>query len=109
MVTKTTYAMWPFFWFVENHLAQYITIASNNSLTSLFHYTHIRKLPYPTAAMFSKGQGSFSNNAGISFEKKVLCNSHNDCAKHQTSRVSQGLTIPMLQQLLPPSRRQQCF
>ncbi|KAH3815172.1 hypothetical protein DPMN_143694 [Dreissena polymorpha] len=59
-----------------------ITNSSNNCLTSL-------KLPYPTAAMFLKGQGPFSNYADISFERKVLCKSHNDCAKHQTSRVSQ--------------------
>ncbi|KAH3871443.1 hypothetical protein DPMN_034645 [Dreissena polymorpha] len=75
---------------------QYITSASNNCPTSFFHYSHIRKLPYPTVAMFLKGQGPFSNYADISFEKKVICKSHNDCAKHQTSRVSQGLTIPML-------------
>ncbi|KAH3712592.1 hypothetical protein DPMN_072343 [Dreissena polymorpha] len=53
---------------------------SNNCLTSL-------KLTYPTAAMFLKGHGPFVNYADISFEKKVLCKSHNDCAKHQTSRV----------------------
>ncbi|KAH3768507.1 hypothetical protein DPMN_169720 [Dreissena polymorpha] len=67
---------------------QYISIALNNCLSSL-------KLPYPTAAMFLKRQGPFSNYADISFEKKVLCKSQ-CCAKHQTSRVSQGLTIPML-------------
>ncbi|KAH3874421.1 hypothetical protein DPMN_037665 [Dreissena polymorpha] len=74
---------------------QYITRASNNCLTFLFHYSHIRKLPYPTAAMFLKGQGPFSNYADISFKKIVVCKLY-DCAKHQTSRVSQGLTIPML-------------
>ncbi|KAH3853723.1 hypothetical protein DPMN_096255, partial [Dreissena polymorpha] len=55
-----------------------------------------RKLPYPMAEMFLKGQGPSSNYADITFETKVLCKSHNDCAKHQTSRVSKGLTIPML-------------
>ena len=51
--------------------SQYITTASNNCLTSLFYFSHIRKLPYPTAAMYLKGQEPISNYADISFEKKI--------------------------------------